>query len=227
MTAIQTYPGWTNSPWSRTARAALKLISPPEDMPITLEEAKAHLRVDHSEDDKKISQFIAAATGHVDGKYGYLQRALEPQTWELSYDEFPCGAIEMPLPPLISVESIKYIDENGDEQTIDAANYFVDIDSVPGWVVRASSFSWPSVMCTANAVRVRFICGFERAEPDSGQSEGQVGTSVPEAIRIAIMMMIGDWYENRETVSVQSVNEIPMATPVKALLSPYKIPVLA
>src|SRR5678809_194962 len=107
---------------------ALELITPPEETPVTLEEAKAHLRIDHDDDDVYVQGLIDAATGMVDGRYGSLGRALEPQTWELVLDRFPCWPyhICIPLPPLLSVDSITYTDGDDVEQTIDSADYEVD-----------------------------------------------------------------------------------------------------
>jgi uncharacterized phiE125 gp8 family phage protein len=68
---------------------ALELITPPDDAVVTLEEAKAFLNVTHSDHDELIEGLVDAATAALDGRYGLLQRALSPQTWELVLDRFP------------------------------------------------------------------------------------------------------------------------------------------
>lgn len=183
---------------------ALRLITGPEDWPITLEEAKAHLRVDVSDDDGLIESFLDAATDYCDGASGYLGRALVEQTWELVLDEFPEEEIRIPLPPLIAVDFIKYDDEAGEEITMSASDYTVDNVSEPGWVLPVGD--WPSTYEGINAVRIRFRCGW----PDDGNSPA--AQTVPGAIKSAIKLIVGNLYANRETVIVgQSVNEIPMS----------------
>lgn len=193
---------------------ALTLITPPTSQVVTTTEAKSFLRIDHSDDDTLIDLLIEAATKHLDGRNGTLQRALNPQTWELSYDSFPCGSIEIPLPPLTEVLSVKYDDSNGDEQTIASTNYYVDIASEPGWVVPVSTFIWPTPLVAANAVRIRFTAGYAEESGSSG---------VPETIKTAIKMMVADLYDYRESITPQSVNQITIPTTVERLVNQYKV----
>jgi uncharacterized phiE125 gp8 family phage protein len=195
---------------------SLVLITAPAVEPITLVEARAHLRITadgspptHADDDY-VTALIQAARQHLDGKDGWLNRALITQTWELVLDEFPDQEIRIPLPPLQSITSIKYDDADGVEQTVDPANYVVDTKAQPGWVVPVSTYSWPSTMDTINAVRVRFAAGY-----------GAAGTNVPMPIRQAMLLLVGAWYQSRESVVIGTiVNELPMA--VDALLAPYR-----
>src|SRR5262245_51885551 len=119
---------------------ALRLISGPTVEPITLTEAKAHLRVDHTADDTLIAMYIAAARTDCEE---WTARAFVAQTWELVLDEFPDDEILLPRPPLQSVESIKYDDADGLEQTLATTEYAVDDASQPGWVVPVTT-GWPS-----------------------------------------------------------------------------------
>ena len=155
----------------------LKRIVGPATLPVSVDEAKAHLAVDHSDHDAMIEGLTRAALAHAEQWCG---RAFEPQTWELTLDEFPASEIELPLGPLQSVASVRYIDADGVEQTIDPAEYEVDLSSSDGWVVAVGS--WPVVMGIINAVRVRFVAGDE----------------TPEDVRHAILLLIGHWYANRE-----------------------------
>src|SRR5262245_43660746 len=121
---------------------AIHLITAPTVEPISLEQAKAHLRVDHSDDDAIISTYIKAARYAVDGKDGYLGRALVTQTWELVIDQFPANEIKIPLPPLQTVNSVNYDNSDGFGQLVAADQYYVDNVSEPGWIVPVSS-GWP------------------------------------------------------------------------------------
>lgn len=195
----------------------LKLITGPTVEPLTLVETRLHLKLDATgsplshPDDSLVNNLIKAARMHLDGRHGRLSRALITQTWELVLDKFPDNDIRIPLAPLISITSIKYDDPNAVEQTVVSSNYVVDVVSSFGWVVPIVGFSWPVPLDTINAVRIRFIAGF-----------GPAASDVPEPIRQAMLLMIGNWYENREEVVIgQAAMQIPMAA--EALLSAYEL----
>ena len=190
---------------------ALKLITAPATEPVTTSEAKSHLRVDTTADDTLIGTLITAARQHVEN---HLRRALITQTWELVTDAFPVGdVIRLPLPPLVSVTSIKYTDKDGNESTLSSAAYVVDTDSTKGRVVLKSGETWPSdTLAAANGVRVRYVAGYGEA------------SAVPRPIRQAILLLIGTMYENRESVLVaQGVTVAQLPFGVDALLMPYRI----
>lgn len=212
---------------------ALELITPPDDLPITVEEAKAFLNVTHDDHDELIEGLILAATGALDGRYGILGRALEVQTWEMVLDRFPLcypALIEIPLPPLIRIDSVTYLDSDAVEQTVDDTTYEVDANSVPARLRPVSSGSWPSPACVINAVRVRFTAGYEPDYVNSGDevSDGSTPIStVPAPIKVALKIMVADLYENRESVTANPSNAINIPMSVDRLLSPYKIRVIA
>lgn len=178
----------------------LKIIVPPEIFPVTLAEAKQHLRVDDSDNDDKIELCIQAATRYADGPRGFLARALITQTWELVLDRFPDFEMQIPLPPLQEVLSVKYDDTAGDEQTLSADDYSVDNVSEPGWIVPVTS-GWPTILEAINTVRVRFIAGYA---PTDGISPVNLAENVPQDIKAAILLHVGALYEHRETTVVGS-----------------------
>jgi uncharacterized phiE125 gp8 family phage protein len=208
---------------------SLKIVAAPENDPITLAQAKAHLRVDHSDDDTLIEALIAAATQYCDGPHGFLGRALIQQTWDLYLDEFPSWrgsgfyrnrryghAIEIPLPPLISVAGVFYLDTAGDEHEIDAASYVVDPISEPGRVVPARGACWPTV-CDTNAVRVRFTAGYVDA------TNSPATDNVPKPIYAGMLLYIGDLYANRETMLTgQRAAAVTLPWAAEQLLRPYR-----
>jgi uncharacterized phiE125 gp8 family phage protein len=196
----------------------LYLIEGPDnDAVLTLEQAKAHLRVDFDDDDELIESYIAAAIQNVDGRDGWLGRALAAQTWELRLPEFCGRQIMVPLPPLISIESVKYYDTADVLQTLSADDY--EVVGIGGFgkarIVLKSGKAWPGIAKRAENVVVRFTAGY--ISPDSPP----VG-SVPAPILTAIKRQVGTMYELRETLVVNaSVAKLPGAT--EALLAPLRV----
>lgn len=191
---------------------ALRLITPPAIEPVSLEEAKAHLRVDHDEDDDLIDLFISAARGNLDARDGWLGRAICTQTWELSLDSFPVREVQLPFAPLQSIVSVKYDDAAAVEQTVSAGDYQHDVTSEPGRLVLGPDSSWPSINDTVNAVRIRYVAGYG------------VAVDVPAPIRAAILLMVGDLYENRaaQVINAGPIGRVDNPT-VQALLGPYRV----
>ena len=183
----------------------LTVYTEPAAEPVSLTEAKAHCRVDISDDDTLITSLITVAREVVEA---IARRALVTQTLELTADEFPEGdTITVPRPPLQSVTSIKYTDEDETESTFSSDYYIVDTDSEPGRIVLKSDYSWPSdTLQAANGVRTRFVAGFGGA------------ADVPQKYKQAVLLLVGHYYENREmAISTGAVpKEIPMG--VAALL---------
>src|SRR5688572_21345135 len=142
---------------------ALVLVTAPTSEPIMVGETKDFLRVTGSDEDVLISGLITAARQTVDGRDGWLNRALITQTWDLVLDAFPSTTltpIEVPLPPLQSVTSITYVDGNGATQTWSSVNYLVDSKSQPGRITPAHGESYPATRRIVNAVTVRFVAGY-------------------------------------------------------------------
>ena len=168
----------------------LTLVSPPAVLPVTLDEAKAHLRVDFAEDDAAIEAYLRAAAERYDGRDGLLGRCLISQTWELVLDRFPVAEIEIPLGPVSSVVSITYVRTDGTDTVISPETYVVDQGGTPAWIVPFVRGSWPATMATINAVTVRFVAGF-----------GDGPADVPATIRQAILTRVCQLYDNRDSIA--------------------------
>ncbi len=176
----------------------LVLVTAPGVEPVSLAEAKSHLRVDTTDDDALITALITAAREQVEND---TRRALVTQTWDYVLDAFPSGSeIVLPLPPLQSVTSITYRDKDGNSSTFDASNYVVDTAGMFGRVVLKSGVTWPSVtLYPAGAVTVRFVAGY-----------GDAG-AVPQSLKQAILLLVGHLYENREAAIMGTiVRDLPL-----------------
>jgi uncharacterized phiE125 gp8 family phage protein len=180
-----------------------KVITPPTE-PVTLADARLHLRVTDTAEDTLISALITAAREYCEH---YLQRAVGSQTLELALDEFPEGSIELPMGPVTSITSIKYIDTNQAEQTLSGSAYTLDDYSHQSWAVPAYETEWPETLEAANVVKVRYVAG---------------SATPPSAVLAAMKLIIGHLYENREqSIIGVSVTELPLG--VKALLDTKRI----
>lgn len=188
-----------------------ELVTAPAAEPLTVSEAKVHLRVDHTSDDSYIESLIQAARVACES---YQNRAYITQTRKVYLDDFPCNCryIELPFAPLQSVSSITYYDVDGNLQTWSSSLYQVDTKAQPGVIMPVFGEDFPETREEKlNAVTITYVCGY-----------GASGSSVPESIRHAMRLMIGDFYNHREdTVIGNIVNSMPRG--VEALLMDERI----
>lgn len=173
---------------------ALKLITPGSQA-VSTADALAHLRAD-SADTALVTALVQAAQAHVEQVLG---APLTSETWEQSFDGFPCGALELLKQPVTAVASVKY-DVDGVETTLDSADYRTDLPGRRVW----SDESWPTADDIAS-VRVRFTAGF---------------TALPAPLKAAVLLIVGDLYANREAKQDGELSDNPT---VDRLLWPYRI----
>lgn len=186
---------------------AEKLITAPTVEPLTLAEAKAHMRVTISAEDALITSLIVAARDLCERETG---RALLAQTWELSLDGF---TDTMPLgrAPVQSIISVEYTDANGAEQTLASTEYVLDnASNYCARVVIAANKTWPNVQSgSINNVRIRYVAGYTDA------------AAVPQALKQWMLLQISHWYRNRESVNIGNITS--KLDFVDNLLNAYRI----
>jgi len=187
--------------------APVRTVAPVE-LPLSLANAKAHLRVDHSDEDELISGLIDAATARIDGYSGILGRALITQTWAVEFPTFS-SRLDLPLGPLQSA-TIQYYDSTNVLQTLSASVYAVLTDGLGPYVSLKYNQQWPQTYTRDDAVKVTWVAGY-----------GATPASVPAAIRSAMLQMLAPWYDNRAAVNIGNVtSELPLAA--AALLAPFR-----
>lgn len=185
-------------------------ITAPATTPVSLAEVKRHLNIDSASQDQNLDIYIAAATANLDGRDGWLGRALTEQTWELRLDRF-CTEIKIPLPPLKSVTSVKYTDTAGTTQTVTSTDYRVIGGGFgPSIVTPVYGLYWPPHRCEAESVQIQFVCGYGASGVET----------LPAPIKAALLLMVGAMYEKRESLTTEELLENPT---LKALLLPYWI----
>jgi uncharacterized phiE125 gp8 family phage protein len=189
----------------------LKIITAPITEPVSLAEAKLHLRVTTDTDNTLITSLISSARQHCEN---ITCRALASATFELVMDTFP-EKIVLPMSPVESVTSKKYTDSDGIDTTLAATEYIL-YTSEPAVVIPDYDVSWPSFTeYPLGAVKVRYVAGYRAASTDAS-------LHIPEAIKQAILLIISTLYENRENIVIgQTIANIPMGA--EALLQPFRI----
>ena len=164
-------------------------VTAPETEPVTLDEAKTHSRADAGNDaDDIFNLLIIACRGHVESE---LTRAMITQTRLCTLDCFPFeDEIELPLSPVQSVQHLKYIDTDGDEQTLSSDDYVLDTDRVGGRIYLPSGKCWPQTQHEAKVVRITFVAGY-----------GDAADDVPANYRLRILTAISRQWADPEGMS--------------------------
>ena len=185
---------------------SFKVTTAPTSEPITTAEAKSQLRISGSDEDTLIDNYIAVARETLEV---LMRRAFITQTITVKYDKFP-SEFRLPRPPAISVTSISYVDTDGASQTWGSSNYTVDTQVEPASIVPAYDVDYPDTRDIPNAVTVVYQAGYGAA------------SDVPESIRLAIRLLVGSYYENREATSTARIHELPLG--IQMLIASNEVP---
>jgi len=153
--------------------------------PVTVAEVKLNARVAHSVEDALIEQWIKAAT-KMAGEYQH--RSYVKEVYRLIFDKYPPSCFDLPMSPLISVDSVKYYDTDDNEATFADTNYFIDTISEVGRFSLNDNAVWPTTtLRPINSVIVEFTSGY-----------GDDATAVPDSVKNAIYLYCTFMYENRD-----------------------------
>lgn len=200
-----------DEPSARLFAAEDSLISLAEESiaiePITLEQAKAHLRVVFDDEDDYISALIVAARQMAEGR---TNRTITQRIREQAFSSW-C-TMKLLKPPFVQVESVSYFDAGGNEQTLDYDSYTVSTRREPASVVLSVSarVNPPSLAHQDEAVIVRYTAGYPVGE-------------VPAPIVQWMLLQIGSMYEHRESVIAGvSVTTLPEMYE-RMFLQPYMV----
>lgn len=204
------------------------LVVAPASEPVSIDEMREHLRLDTTVDDTYLSDLVMGAREYVEQE---IRKALIEQTWALFLDAVPRfdnlgwwdgirdGAIsmksprfiELPISPLVSVDHIKYYDDEDNATTWAVSNYFVDTSSTPGRVGLRTGGTWPVFTRPLNGLEIQYKAGY-----------GSLSSDVPSSLRQSVKIIAADWYENRETTQMGRISDKIEAT-VSYLLERYKV----
>ena len=187
----------------------LKVTVEPTEEPVTLAEAKLHARIDSSDEDDLVTMLIIAARQMAEQ---LTNRALARKTLAIYEDRWPLsGDVKLLRPPLVSISSVQYVDEDEVLQTVDSLNYTVDQnrDQDYAWLLRARGYEWPTTLDVANAVRVTYQAGYSR-------------DACPPAIKMYILATVSALYGQREIVA--QADRVPKPVPfIEGFLDEFRV----
>ena len=187
---------------------ALVLIAGPAVEPVSLAEAKAHLRIDGAAEDALVGSLIVTSRLHVETA---TSLALITQSWSYVFDTWPRAAsVKLPVRPVQSISAVRLHDENAVATTLAPETYMLDGGGTPARLIRYGAPVWPRPGRRANGIEIAFTAGF-----------GDAASDVPGPIRQAILLLIAHWYENRSPFEPGGEVE-PAPHMVAELLSPYR-----
>ena len=179
----------------------VRVVTPPAFYPVTRAQARLWCRIDAAltAEDAVVDQLIAAMTDFAENLTGraYIQRGLQmivPWWPVIRVEGVMRDGFELPQAPLVSVESITYLDSDGVQQTLAAETYAVHTWREPGIVVRAYGETWPVVRSDADAIRVNYTAGYVYGSPN-GEADQQA--VLPPALKVWIEARLTTLYDNR------------------------------
>lgn len=206
--------------------------SAPAVEPITLDEAKAHLRLDTADDDLLIQSLILTSRLHIEVALGL---ALITQTWSCFFDRWPArsgaplepagadltlrssiarsaadfDAVTLPISPVRSIDAIRVYDEDGTFVSLPVAGFTTDFISRRPRVRRNAGTATPEPGRRLNGIEFAVTCGF-----------GSTPADVPAPIRQALLLLVAHWYEHRDPGEI-GTPEARIPSSVSALLANY------
>lgn len=182
-------------------------LSGPGVEPLTLDEAKSHMRVDGGTEDTLVQSLILTSRLHIEAALGL---ALVTQSWRLTLDAWPKGGVvKLPIAPVQTVSEIRVYGADGEQTVVDSAIYALDTSGRPARVAQQGGV-WTAPGRRLAGIEIDFVAGF-----------GATASDVPEPIRQALLLLVAHWYEHRDPIEIGTpATAVPHA--VSRLLNPYR-----
>lgn len=203
------------------------VVTAPADL-VTAANAKAWQPVFAADEDARVTALLQAAQSAIEPPNSWVGRAFGVQTLEARRYDWPTRDLRLPFPPLRSVTSVKYDDVNGVEQTLDPSLYMVfGGSSSQSGIILKSGASWPALASRADAIRVRFVAGYDAGDPQllpvkqaivlAASHLRSLGTQ-DLALRTREIEGVGS-----RTWTVSDAAQKIIASTVEALLHPFRV----
>jgi uncharacterized phiE125 gp8 family phage protein len=171
------------------------LLSGPATEPVSLDDAKAYLKLDTDDEDALVTTLITAARLHVEGTTG---RALITQSWRLVLDDWPpVGLVRLPVAPLQSLTAITAYDVNGDPVTLSTDGVLWDAQAAPSLLYLPAGFGDEVILRPLQGVEIDYVAGY-----------GADASDVPATLCQALLLLVAYWFENRGAVVLAGTGSI-------------------
>lgn len=196
-------------------RPLLSRVSGPEPaLGVDDADLRAHLRVDHADDNAAIEGYIKAASAQLDGPEGRLGLALMAQTWRIAFPPlFGCSPLRLPVSPCREIVSVSYLDAAGAEQTADKTEFRLFGDERSAFVEPLNGKAWPAAGSYRDALRIEVAAGYEN-------------DAYPEDVRQALRLLVAHFYRNAEAVVIGApATSLPWG--VEEMIAPYVVKSIA
>lgn len=195
----------------------LRVVSEPAFEPVTLAEARGWLNITAGDTtyDTELTLLIKAMRRYAENLTGraFMHRSLQLLLPEWPADYIPgmyASVIELPRPPLVSVQTIQYRDDDGVLQTLASDQYVTHPYREPAIVVPEWQVTWPSVRWLVDAVQVNYIAGYPVSGSPSDEAAQQA--AVPESVKLWMHARMATLFEQREQIIIGTiVNDLPRA----------------
>lgn len=168
-------------------------LGAPATPPVTLVDAKAHLRVTHDGEDALIADLVAAASRFLTEDTGL---ALTHQSWRLSLGTVPRCPVILPRNPIASISAVTIYDRDGTPTVLEGSAYRLDLMCRPA---------------TLTLVPGALAAGTDSIEIDLRAGFGATSLDVPDTLRRALMALVAHWYEFR---AVYDASDQPVSVPI-------------
>ncbi|MXN65708.1 hypothetical protein GR183_12405 [Stappia sp. GBMRC 2046] len=183
------------------------ITTPPAVEPVTLDDARAQVRVTSTQEDDLLTRLIETARQHVERT---IRRALITQGWRLYLDDWPPGrVVRLPVTPVQSITSVTMFDADGMPLVLNLGDYDLDGISAPARLKVMAGVGASSRML--NGIEIDFTAGY-----------GDAAANVPAPLRQAILLLVAHWYEHREAGIDAATASIPFG--FDALIAGYRVP---
>lgn len=186
----------------------LVITTEPTFEPLTVSEVAQSLRIDlSSEENNLLSMLITAARKRLEQQYAIV---FGETVFDQYLDRYPCDyTIRLQRLPVMAVSLFRYLDSDGTLTTLANTEYDTKLYSNPPRIMPAYGVTWPTLRPVAEAIRIRFSAGYQTA------------AAIPAPLKLALTMLVGHWYENREYTTISDLKIIPQG--IDSLLSSYTL----
>ena len=192
---------------------SLSQITPPALEPITLEQAKARLRLSDDTQNLRLVHLIRAARQRIEYETG---RAIFNQTWVERRDSWQAAGgqkcrlaafatqFRLAKPPLVSIERIEVFDADNVGEIWDVSQYFIDSQADPGRIALSRNGQFPVPGRAMAGIEIEFVCGYGIAVED-----------VPAGLIEAVGLLMQAMFESQDEA-------IALPLRVQSLIAPWR-----